>query len=44
MERKFRWLVEPVLGKSRADRLVDLLAGFQETGSVAQLSELLERG
>jgi hypothetical protein len=37
MEEKFHWLVDPVLGRDRADRLVDLVWSFEEQAGVAEL-------
>ena len=41
MEEKFHWLVDPVLGRERAGRLVDLVRGFETLSSVSQLIDLL---
>jgi len=40
MEEKFHWLVDPVLGKSRADELVKLAWSFDKQPGVAQLVQL----
>jgi 2-methylcitrate dehydratase PrpD len=37
MERKFHWLVDPVLGTGRADRLIDLVWRFEEQPGVDEL-------
>ena len=37
MEEKFHWLVDPVLGRKRADRLVDLVWSFEEQAGVTEL-------
>jgi len=40
MEEKFHWLVDPVLGKNRADELVNLVWSFDKQPGVAQLVQL----
>ena len=40
MEEKFHWLVDPVLGKNRADELVKLVWSFDKQPGVAQLIRL----
>lgn len=37
MEEKFHWLVDPVLGGGRADRLIDLVWHFEEKPDVDEL-------
>jgi hypothetical protein len=37
MEEKFHWLVDPVLGKDRADLLVKLVWSFDEQAGVDEL-------
>jgi 2-methylcitrate dehydratase PrpD len=37
MERKFHWLVDPVLGTGRADKLIDLVWRFEEQSGVDEL-------
>jgi 2-methylcitrate dehydratase PrpD len=37
MEEKFHWLVDPVLGKNRAERLVELVWSFDEQRDMAGL-------
>jgi len=37
MEEKFRWLVEPVLGGNRADRLIELVWSFENQPGVEEL-------
>jgi 2-methylcitrate dehydratase PrpD len=37
MEEKFYWLVDPVLGRDRADRLIELVWSFQEQPGVDEL-------
>jgi 2-methylcitrate dehydratase PrpD len=37
MERKFHWLVDPVLGTGRADKLIDLVWRFEEQPGVDEL-------
>jgi 2-methylcitrate dehydratase PrpD len=39
MEEKFHWLVDPVLGKGRGDRLVDLVWCFEQQHGVEELIE-----
>jgi 2-methylcitrate dehydratase PrpD len=42
MEKKFRWLVEPVLGADRADRLLDMAWSFETLRSVTELVDLVQ--
>ena len=42
MEEKFRWLVEPVLGKPRAERLAELAWKLDEQAGVRELTELVQ--
>ena len=37
MEEKFHWLVDPVLGKNAADRLIDMIWKFEERPQVDEL-------
>jgi hypothetical protein len=37
LERKFRWLVEPVLGQARTDTLVDQIWRFEQVTEVEPL-------
>jgi len=37
MEEKFHWLVDPVVGRNRADELVKLVWNFEKQGGVAEL-------
>jgi hypothetical protein len=37
MEEKFHWLVDPVLGKNRANELVELVWSFDEQAGVDRL-------
>jgi 2-methylcitrate dehydratase PrpD len=37
MEEKFHWLVDPVLGLRRADRLIDLVWSFEDQRDLAEL-------
>ncbi len=37
MEEKFHWLVDPVLGRDRADKLIELVWSFEEQPSMAEL-------
>ena len=41
MEEKFRWLVEPVLGRRLTDRIIDIGRHFEELDSVRELTGLL---
>jgi hypothetical protein len=41
MEEKFRWLVEPVLGQDRLERLISLVWRFDEVKDVGELIELV---
>ena len=41
MEQKFHWLVDPVLGPRRADRLVELGWSFERLSSVRELLDLV---
>ena len=43
MEEKFHWLVDPVLGRTRADRLVDLVWSFDRQPGVEELVKGLVR-
>ena len=44
MEEKFHWLVDPVLGQARADRLVDLVWAFdKQSGVEGLIKEIQER-
>jgi 2-methylcitrate dehydratase PrpD len=40
MEEKFHWLVDPVLGKNRANELVELVWSFDEQAGVDELIHL----
>jgi 2-methylcitrate dehydratase PrpD len=37
MEEKFHWLVDPVLGRDRADTLIDMVWSFEEQAGVTEL-------
>jgi hypothetical protein len=37
MEEKFHWLVDPVLGEKRADRLIELVWSFEDQAGINEL-------